>query len=71
MIPTLLPSGPRLTQLLPAVDVAVVLRHLLRYVSRGGEDFYEAIYVEPSGTVISMRDNVPFANQMGGLWTPP
>ena len=33
--------------------------------------FYEAIYVEPSGTVISMRDDVPFANQMGGLWAPP
>jgi hypothetical protein len=33
--------------------------------------FYDAIYVQPSGTVISMRDDVPFANQSGGLWAPP
>jgi hypothetical protein len=33
--------------------------------------FQGAINVEPSGTVISMRDDVPFANQSGGLWAPP
>jgi hypothetical protein len=33
--------------------------------------FYDAIYVQPSGTVISVRDDVPFANQPGGLWAPP
>jgi hypothetical protein len=33
--------------------------------------FYDAIYVDPDGTVMSMRDDVPFANQPGGLWAPP
>jgi hypothetical protein len=33
--------------------------------------FYNIIYVEPKDTVISMRDDVPFANQPGGLWAPP
>jgi hypothetical protein len=33
--------------------------------------FYDAIYVEPDGTVMSMRDEVPFANRAGGLWAPP
>jgi len=33
--------------------------------------FYDAIYVVPGGTVISMRDEVPFANQPGGVWAPP
>jgi hypothetical protein len=33
--------------------------------------FYDAIFVDASGTVISMRDDVPFANQAGGLWAPP
>jgi hypothetical protein len=33
--------------------------------------FYNIIFVEPKGTAISMRDDVPFANQPGGLWAPP
>jgi len=32
---------------------------------------WDAIPVEPTGTAISMRDDVPFANQPGGLWAPP
>jgi hypothetical protein len=33
--------------------------------------FYDAIFVDANGAVISMRDDVPFANRPGGLWAPP
>jgi hypothetical protein len=33
--------------------------------------FFNVVFVEPSGTVISMRDDLPFENQAGGLWAPP